>query len=121
MDFQAGAQVRINAPYMANNYQPVTAQFFLQNESQRNFYPTIDAFINVQIKDFRFFINVQNIYDYFTPAFDFPVFSYPAFDSQVRFGFRWKFLDNNKVGEEQPENSGNSGQSRNSGQVRRPF
>ncbi len=98
MDFQAGAQVRINTPYFTNNFQPVTAQFFLQNQAQRAFYPTIDAFINIKIKDFRFFINVQNIYDYFTPVFDYPVYSYPAFDSGVRFGFRWKFLDNNTGG-----------------------
>lgn len=98
MDFQAGAQVRINTPYFTNNFQPVTAQFFIQNQSQRAFYPTVDAFINIKIQDFRFFINVQNIYDYFTPAFDYPIYSYPAFDSGVRFGFRWKFLDNNTGG-----------------------
>jgi len=121
MDFQAGAQVRINAPYLTNNYQPVTAQFFLQNDNQRALYPTIDAFINVKIQDFRFFINVQNIYDYFTPAFDFPVSSYPAFDSGVRFGFRWKFLDNNKRGEGSPVNSSSSGRSGNSRQSGRPF
>ena len=113
MDFQAGAQVRINTPYFANNFQPVTAQFFIQNQSQRAFYPTIDAFINIKIKDFRFFINVQNIYDYFTPAFDYPVFSYPAFDSGARFGFRWKFLDNNTGGSGPTGNSSNS--SRQSG------
>ena len=109
MDFQAGAQVRINAPYSTNNFQPVTAQFFVQNQSQRALYPTIDAFINIKIQDFRFFVNFQNIYHYFTNSFDFPVYSYPAFDSGGRFGFRWKFLDNN-TGDGSSSNS-NSGQS----------
>ena len=120
LEYQVGSQVRINTPYFTDNFQPLIAQFFLQNQSERAFYPTIDAFINVKIKDFRFFINVQNIYDYFTPSFDFPVFSYPAFDSAVRFGFRWKFLDNNKGDGQSPANSGSnrSGSSRASG---RPF
>ena len=93
MNFQAGGQVRINTPYFIDNFQPVTAQFFLQNQQQGTYHPTIDAFINIKVQTFRFFINAENIFDYFTPAFNYPVYGYPQFDSAIRFGFRWQFLD----------------------------
>ena len=93
MEFQAGTQVRINTPYFADNFQPTIAQFFLQNQAQDTVLPTIDIFLNFKIKDFRFFINVENIYDYSSSKFSYPIYSYPRFDQQNRFGFRWRFLD----------------------------
>jgi len=93
LDYQIGAQVRINSAYFADGFQPLFAQFHIQNQAQNTLYPTIDAFLNFKIKDFRFFINVENIYGFFSPRFNFPIYSYPQFDGHTRFGFRWKFLD----------------------------
>ena len=91
--YQAGTQVRIHTPYFADNFQPLLAQFFLQNQQQNTVHPTIDVFLNFKIKAFRFFINIENIYDSITPNFSYPIYSYPQYDRHSRFGFRWQFLD----------------------------
>ncbi len=93
LNYQIGAQVRIHAPYVMDGFQPLTAQFHIQNSQRNTYHPNIDIFLNVRIDDFRFFINAQNFYDYFTTDFYYPVFGYPQFDSSIRFGFRWMFLD----------------------------
>lgn len=93
MEFQIGGQLRLHSPYFMDGFQPLTAQFHLQGQQRNTFHPNIDAFINVRIQDFRFFINSQNIFDYFTSNFYYPVYRYPQFDSSIRFGFRWVFLD----------------------------
>ena len=93
LNYEIGAQVRIHTPYLMDGFQPLIAQFHLQNNQQNTYHPNIDAFLNVRIKDFRFFVNAQNVFDYFTSDFYYPIFGYPQFDANIRFGFRWMFLD----------------------------
>lgn len=93
MDTQFGTDVRLNTPYFADNFQPLTAQFFLQDQAKVPFHPTIDVFLNFRIQQFRFFLVAENVYEYFTPNFSYYTYTYPQFDSGIRFGFRWLFLD----------------------------
>ncbi len=93
VDAQLGTDVRLNTPYYADNFQPVTAQFFLQNQQKVAFHPVIDVFLNFRIQQFRFFFVLENVYDYISPDISYMNYTYPRFDSQFRFGFRWLFLD----------------------------
>lgn len=93
LTYQIGTQLRIHTPYFMDGFQPLIAQFHVQNQQQNTSYPNIDAFINIRIADFRFFINAQNIADYFRTDFYYPFYQYPLFDTSIRFGFRWVFLD----------------------------
>ena len=90
---EVGFDARLNTPFFADRFQPLTGQFYLQNEVETDFYPMVDAFINFRLSQFRFFLVVENLYDYGTTDFFFPVYPYAAPDSNVRFGFRWLFLD----------------------------
>ena len=93
MKTQLGTDVRWNTTYRPDNFQPLTAQFFLQDSYQTQFYPTVDVFLNFRIQQFRFFFIYENLYDFFTTDFNYFTFPYPQFDAQARFGFRWLFLD----------------------------
>jgi len=93
LEYQIGAQLRIHTPYLADRFQPLIGQFYLQNQAFNTSYPNMDAFLNIRIADFRFFINAQNIGDYFRTDFYYPYYQYPLFDATIRFGFRWVFLD----------------------------
>ena len=93
MQSQLGTELRINTPYRPDNFQPLTGQFFLQDDYKASFYPTVDVFFNFRIQQFRFFFIYENIYDYFTNQFNYFTYPYPQFDAQARFGFRWLFLD----------------------------
>jgi hypothetical protein len=90
---QVGADLRYNTSYKPDNFQPLTAQFFQQNDHEVGFYPTIDAFINFRIQQFRFFFIYENLYDFVEKKFNYHTYPYPQFDPQARFGFRWLFLD----------------------------
>jgi len=57
-------------------------------------YPTIDVFFNFRIQQFRFFLIGENLWG-LNPIADFHynTYTYPIPDFQMRFGFRWLFLD----------------------------
>ena len=96
METQLGGEMRLNAPYFADNYQPLTSQFFLQDDYQVPLYPIMDVFLNFRIQQFRFFFVMENLWHFYQyPASDFhyTTYTYPIFDPQMRFGFRWLFLD----------------------------
>ncbi|MEM6317472.1 MAG: putative porin [Bacteroidota bacterium] len=93
MKTQLGGEVRLNTPYLADNFQPLTGHFFQQNEQEVPLYPIADVFLNFRIQQFRFFLIIENLYDYFTPNFHYTSYPYAIPDSQMRFGFRWLFLD----------------------------
>jgi len=92
MESQFGGEVRLNTPYSPDNFQPLTSQFFLQ-DTEVPFYPIVDVFFNFRIQQFRFFIIGENLLHFTTPDFHYNIYSYPIPDFQVRFGFRWLFLD----------------------------
>ncbi len=112
MESQFGGEVRLNSPWRPDNFSPLTGQFYLQdnfqgfelNADQRispvegtniPLYPFVDVFYNFRIKDFRFFLVAENVM-HFVPNFinfHYTTYPYPVADFQMRFGFRWLFLD----------------------------
>ena len=92
MESHLGGEVRLNTPYRPDNFQPLTSQFFLQ-DTEVPFYPIVDVFFNFRIQQFRFFIIGENLLHFTTPDFHYNTYTYPIPDLQVRFGFRWLFLD----------------------------
>lgn len=92
MKSHLGGEVRLNTPYQPDNFQPLTSQFFLQ-DTEVPFYPIVDVFFNFRIEQFRFFIIGENLLYFTTPNFHYNTYTYPIPDLQVRFGFRWLFLD----------------------------
>ncbi|MCC6460162.1 MAG: hypothetical protein IT260_06810 [Saprospiraceae bacterium] len=97
MILSAGVDFRLNSEFMPDAYQPVTAQFYLQDSLNAKPYPWIDVFIAFKVQSFRFFFRYENLSTLWD---DQSVFYQTARHPQpfgaVRFGIAWRFQDSNQ-------------------------
>jgi len=95
MRLKLGFDVRFNTPYFANDYQPLTGQFFLQTEKQTNFYPATDVFLSFKItrSSFKFFARLDNMNGWITNDYYYQTLRYIIPDRTFRLGFNWRFLN----------------------------
>lgn len=92
MEMQLGFDIRWQSAYFANDYDPITQQFFIQNDFEIPSYWTSDLFfvlkaqklsISIKLK----YLNQQKEQGYFaTPL-------YPATRRMIDLGLRWHFYD----------------------------
>ncbi len=85
-----GVDLRIADSYFPNAYQPLTGQFFLQDETEVELFPTADIFISFKIKTFRLFFKIENATRWFTDDVYYQTPLYPVLDSYFRFGLNWQ-------------------------------
>lgn len=92
-----GADFRLNGEFVPDAYQPLTAQFHLQDSLSAKPYPWLDVFIAVKVKSFRFFFRYENLSTFWD---DRTVFYQTAHHPQpfgaIRLGVGWRFLDDNQ-------------------------
>lgn len=101
LEIRLGMDLRMNNSYFANNYNPLMGQFHLQDIQQVDFFPTIDFYSSIKVKQFRFYIKMENMTRLFgnivgnIPANEhyYQVASYPIQDNRLSFGLAWKFVD----------------------------
>ena len=90
---QPGLNFFYNTPYFADNYNPATRSFYLQDRHEIGNYLYMDFFINLKIQRARIFVtyshlNASFMYrDYYTTP------SYPMQDGAFKFGVAWRFHD----------------------------
>ena len=92
--FAIGVDLRYYTPFKANGYNPLTGQFYLQNDWQLKFYPVLDVFLNVKIKTVRVFLMGTNLSSFFGHQkgyYTSPL--YPAADASFKFGAAWRFFE----------------------------
>jgi len=90
---QSGIKFRHISSYRADNFMPASGQFILQNSTTLPSQWMADVFINAQIRNFSFFIVMEQAnafwdsrINYFTPL-------YPIHERRFRFGLQWRFLN----------------------------
>jgi hypothetical protein len=89
---QTGITLNYFSKYNMNGYDPVLAEFYIQNETQRGAFPRLDFFINAKVKQTRIFFKREHFnssltgYNYFTTSNDF------YRDFAIRFGLVWNFF-----------------------------
>ncbi len=97
MQLETGVDFRLNGEFLADGYQPVTAQFYLQDSLNAKPYPWLDFFVSFKVQSFRFFGRYENLSTFWDKK---TVFYQTAWKPQpfgsIRFGVAWRFLDNNK-------------------------
>ncbi len=106
---EAGADFRINAPFLADAYQPLTAQFHLQDTFTAQPYLWVDVFAAFKVQSFRFFFryeNLTNLWDERRLFFQTARYAQPF--GSVRLGVAWRFLDSSET-ETATGNSSSSG------------
>jgi len=100
LDLSTGIEIRYYTPYKADNYSPLTGQFFYQNNVTINNRPDINAYLNFRIKSFKGFVRVENLntldrsgnsvafthYNFIAPY-------YPQNGLWIRFGVWWSFVN----------------------------
>lgn len=91
--FRIGVDVWFFTQYRPYAYDPLTAQFYLQDERQSGNYPFIDVYVSGKIKWARLFFRVRNVNQRLP---DIPYFltpGYPMQDRSIQFGVTWGFYN----------------------------
>ncbi len=88
---QIGATFNYFTKYKANAYNPLLAEFTLQDDTEIG-YPTLDVFLNARIKRTRLYLKVENVTSGFSSKNYFSAPNYPYRDLTVRFGLVWNWF-----------------------------
>jgi Putative porin len=93
--FETGIDVHWKSSYMADGYDPVTQQFYLQDECSVYGYPIIDLFLNFRIKSFSAFLKFSHCNEsWLAPASGYFVTPlYPGQRKAFDIGLSWSFFD----------------------------
>lgn len=89
---QTGFTVQYFTEYYLNSYDPVLAEFYVQNEQEIGGFPLIDFFVNMKVRQTRIFFKVEHLNSGFTGNDFFSAPGYPYRDFNVRFGIVWNFF-----------------------------
>lgn len=90
---QAGVNFKYFTKYEMNAYDPVLAEFFVQDETELGGFPLVDIFLNAKIKQTRIFVKYEHINSLFgnnNQYFSAPGYAYR--DPVIRFGLVWNFF-----------------------------
>lgn len=93
LELETGLDMHFKSAYLADNYDPVTQQFFLQDSFLVHDYLIADLFLNFRIKNFKMFFKVTHINQrWFDPGYFVTPF-YPGQRSALDLGISWAFFD----------------------------
>lgn len=94
LNVQIGADVRYTTAFKPDYYNPVIAQFQLQDRQEVNFFPNVDAYFSFRVTRFRAFIKGENLSTLWSPEERlFLTAFYPWPSAAIRFGVSWRMLD----------------------------
>ncbi|CAM1344764.1 putative porin [Tenacibaculum amylolyticum] len=88
---QIGATFKYFTKYRANAYNPLLAEFTLQNDTEIG-YPTIDVFFNAKVRRTRIYFKVDNVTSGFSTKNYFSAPNHPYRDLSIRFGLVWNWF-----------------------------
>ncbi|HBK84362.1 MAG TPA: hypothetical protein DDZ41_12360, partial [Flavobacterium sp.] len=72
MEIQTGIIFNYFTKYYANDYNPLLAEFYVQNQTKIGNFPMIDFFINAKVRQTRLFLKAEHFnaawtgYNYYT-------------------------------------------------------
>lgn len=94
-----GLEAIYNTPYKADDYSPLTGQFFVQDTDRISNRPDINVYLNFRIKSFKGFIRLEHLNTIdFANGFTFTKYNYaaPNYPSRAlwfRIGIWWSFVN----------------------------
>ena len=86
-----GATFKYFTKYKMNAYNPLLAEFTLQDIQEIGF-PTVDVFFNAQVRRTRLYFKIDNVTSSFTKNNYFSAPNYPYRDFTIRFGMVWNWF-----------------------------
>lgn len=90
---QTGFTFNYFTKYLANDYNPVIGEFFVQNKKEIGNFPNLDFFINAKIQRTRIYIKAEHFNSTFSGNNFFASPSNPYRDFTIRFGLIWNFFN----------------------------
>ncbi|QED38153.1 hypothetical protein FK178_10685 [Antarcticibacterium arcticum] len=89
---QTGFTLKYFTSYKMNGYDPVLAEFYVQNDAEFGNYPVVDFFFNGKIRQTRIYFKLEHLNSLITGNNNFSAPGYPHRDFLVRFGLVWNFF-----------------------------
>jgi hypothetical protein len=89
---QTGITLNYFTDYAMDAYDPLLAEFYVQNETSIGNFPRLDFFINAKIRQTRIFIKAEHFNASFTGYNYFSAPNNPYRDFTIRFGIVWNFF-----------------------------
>jgi hypothetical protein len=89
---QTGVTFSYFSSYYMDRYDPLLAEFYVQNTTEVGDFPRIDFFINAKIRQTRLFLKAEHLNSSFTGYNFYSAPNYPYRDFIVRFGIVWNFF-----------------------------
>ncbi len=90
---QMGISLNYFSKYLANEYNPVIGEFFVQNEKEIGNHPNLDFFINAKIQRTRIYFKAEHFNSPFTGNNFYASPNNPSRDFTIRFGLIWNFFN----------------------------
>ncbi|WP_203257810.1 putative porin [Hyunsoonleella ulvae] len=92
MYLQTGVTLNYFTKYFMNGYNPVLAEFYVQNDREFGEFPRLDFFINAKIRQTRIFLKAEHFNSAITGYNYYAAPNYPYRDFTIRFGIVWNFF-----------------------------
>ena len=93
MFLQMGLTLKYFTEYEMNGYDPVLAEFYVQENEKLGGFPMVDLFFNAKIRQTRIYVKYEHINQLFNATNShFAAPGYPYRDAVIRFGLVWNFF-----------------------------
>ncbi|MEE3227445.1 MAG: putative porin, partial [Bacteroidota bacterium] len=89
---QTGFRFNYFTEYNMNAYDPVLAEFYVQNDQALGGFPLLDLFFNMKVRQTRIFFIAEHINSLVSPSDYYSAPGYPYRDFTFRFGLVWNFF-----------------------------
>lgn len=89
---QTGLTLKYFTSYQMDGYDPVLAEFYVQNENKYGAFPVVDLFFNAKVKQTRIFFKLEHLNSLIDGNNNFAAPEHPYRDFLVRFGLVWDFF-----------------------------
>ncbi|MAK34883.1 MAG: hypothetical protein CMC15_01735 [Flavobacteriaceae bacterium] len=90
---QTGISFKYFTEYNMNAYDPVLAEFYVQNDQKLGGFPLVDIFFNAKVRQTRIYFKYEHVNQLFNSTNShFSAPGYPYRDAVIRFGLVWNFF-----------------------------
>jgi hypothetical protein len=99
LNLSTGLEFIYHTGFKADNYMPLSGQFFVQNGANLTNRPTTNAYLNFMIKRFKAYVRVENLNTLLPTSrtygntYNFTAANYPGTGTWVRLGIWWNFIN----------------------------
>ncbi|WP_165040502.1 putative porin [Dysgonomonas sp. ZJ709] len=91
LTLQLGADARFHTKYYAPGYEPLTMQFFNQRNQEIGNFPISTAYVNLHLKNTRFFLMMYNVAQGMGNSNYFSLYRYAVAPRVLKMGVSWNF------------------------------